>query len=531
MFSSGIASHHVDLLDRLNTFLTAKGSAFGLTYTGTGNGALTAYSGGPSSVAETFTITATSPTSFDVTGSVTGSIGPATVGSPFVHANLEFLLTAGATPFTAGDTFTLSTAPPWVGFRKSLGARVTATQANTGQWAAQNLVDGKNETGGSYWRVDSPVTIPQNVEFALFQAETITSYQMAAFDASHMYMPRAWHFQYWDGVSWQTLDTRTGISNWTTNDVKTFTIASPVSATRYRLRITDIQYTLVILGAVRLLRADGIDAAFSQTIWQAPGNDGNSEIFCGARAFERLDTDYFNWELAAFDGHQASFLWRQQAGHHGRLYVPLWNEAIPYWMVANGRRAIVVAKVHNQYEVAYLGLLDPYFSPGQWPYPIALGGSLAFGTALPAWNSTSWRWTNVTTQHAAFTHSDPGTTASVAIERYQMRARNWDGSWMGFESAVNGLFNTAPGAGRAQIWPYRCGLTLLDRNIDQSFTLWPVMLNTAAPNTIGQLSGVACVTGQGATAETLIRLGAVDWIVLPNINRIERGDFFAVALD
>ena len=34
-------------------------------------------------------------------GSVTGSIGPATVGTPFAHANLEFLITAEAMPFVA----------------------------------------------------------------------------------------------------------------------------------------------------------------------------------------------------------------------------------------------------------------------------------------------------------------------------------------------------------------------------------------------------------------------------------------------
>ena len=59
MFSIGTATDYNDLLERLNTFLTAKGSAFGLAYSGSGDGRLTDYSGGPSSVAETFTITAT----------------------------------------------------------------------------------------------------------------------------------------------------------------------------------------------------------------------------------------------------------------------------------------------------------------------------------------------------------------------------------------------------------------------------------------------------------------------------------------
>ena len=74
-------------------------------------------------------------------------------------------------------------------------------------------------------------------------------------------------------------------------------------------------------------------------------------------------------------------------------------------------------------------------------------------------------------------------------------------------------------------------MSLLDLNLDGSRTLWPVMLNAAEPNTIGQLRGVAAVSGQGLTAETLIRLGAVDWMAFHNITRTGRDDFLAVALD
>ena len=532
MFEVGTATDYTDLLDRLDTFLTAKGSAFGLGYVGTGNGTFTDYSGGASSVAETFTITATSPTSFDVIGSISGSIGPATVGTPFAHAKIEFLISAGGTPFVAGDEFILSTAPKWISRRKTLGARVLATQGNSGSTAAQNLVDGKTALSAQGWQIASPITIPQDVEFEFFEAETITSYQMAAFSSSYSYMPKSWTFQYWDGDSWETLDTVTDYLLWTPSGVVTFAIGSPVSATKYRLHITAIPSTsTLIIGAVRLLRSDGIDAAFSQTIWQAPGNDGDSEILCGTHAFERQDADYFNWEVAAFDGYDAGASWRAQAGFHGLLYLPLWDDSIPYWFIVNGRRAIVIAKIDIQYEVIYLGLLDPYYSPDQYPYPIALGGTLAFGLTIPNWDSTSWRWNNATVQHREFTHADPGGASPLYPQHLQMRARLWDGSWLGFEATVNDIITATPAATRGLIWPYRCGLSLLDPNLDDGYSLWPIMLNAGTPNTLGQLCGVACTSGQGVTAETLITIDAIDWLVLPNINRTDRDDFFAVALD
>lgn len=532
MFQIGIADDYIDLLERLNTFLTAKGSAFGLAYSGTGDGTFTAYSGGTSSVAETFTITATSPTSFDVVGSVSGSIGPATVGTPFVHAKIEFTITAGGTAFVAGDQFTISTAPKWTTLRRCLGSKVLATQSNTGNNAAQNLVDGKPDGDtNNYWRVDSPITIPQDIEITLYQTETIAQYQLSEF--VNWYCPEDWTFDYWNGSAWVTLDSVTGF-NGTTGVVYTFNVDSPVTATRYRLHITKTKFTTaVMLGIVRLLRADGVDAATGQMVWKAPGNDGDSEIYVGLKPFERADADYYDWELFGFDGFVPTSHLRLQPGAHGRLYLPLWQATIPYWFIADGRRVIVIAKINTQYEMAYVGLLDPYFSPGQWPYPLALGGTLALGETPVALSSTLYRWSEASDKHRMPTHSDTlsNTPPGLQPEDAQLRARNLDGAWLPFAASRNDSPTSTPQSYESIIWPYRGGMSLIDLNLDGSRTLWPVMLNATGPNTIGQLRGVAAVSGQGLTAETLIRLGAIDWMALHNISRTERDDFLAVALD
>lgn len=532
MWTSGTANNHIDLLDKLNTFLCAKGSAFGLQYSGTGDGRLTLYSGGASSVAETFTITATDPTTFTVVGTVSGSIGVAGAGIPFSQPQLEFLISAGATPFVAGDVFTLSTAPPWTQLRRSLGSKVLATQSNTGTYAAQNLVDGKPDGDtNNIWRVDSPITLPQDIEITLYEAETIVQYQLSEF--VNWWSPEDFTFDYWDGAAWVTLDSVTGF-NGTTGVVYTFDIGAPVSATRYRLHITKTRFTTaVMLGVIRLLRSDGVDAATGQVVWQAPGNDGASEIYVGVKPFERADANYYDWELFGFDGFVASSHLRLQPGAHGRLYLPLWDATIPYWFIADGRRVIVIAKINTQYEMAYLGLLDPYFSPEQWPYPLALGGTIALGETPIALSSTLYRWSEASNQHRMPTHSDTlsNTPPNLKPEDAQLRARNLDGNWLPFAASRNDSPTATPSSYESIIWPYRGGMSLLDLNLDGSRTLWPVMLNATGPNTIGQLGGVAAVSGQGLTAETLIRLGAIDWMALHNITRTDRDDFLAVALD
>lgn len=68
--------------------------------------------GGPASVAENITITATDATHFSVNGSVSGALGTATVGTPFASGNINFTIAAGTTAFQAGDAFTIATTPP-----------------------------------------------------------------------------------------------------------------------------------------------------------------------------------------------------------------------------------------------------------------------------------------------------------------------------------------------------------------------------------------------------------------------------------
>ena len=540
MFEIGTATDYSDLATRLNTFLTNNGSAFGLSYAGTGNGTFTAYRGGASSLAETFTITATSATSFTVVGSSSGNIGTATVGTPFSTSKLAFTITAGGTAFIAGDVFTISTAPKWTNNRLSMGVKVTATQSSSGQYAAQNLVDGKiAKDDNRVWRVDNPITLPQDIQFDLYQSKSITSYEVGSYFSAiggTMYAPKTWTFDYWNGSAWVTLDTQTNITSWGEDELKVFTIGSPVSATRFRLHITAvIDPFRVMLGRVKLMGGPGTtrDHCFGNYLWKAPGNNGTDAIYVGIHMFERADVDYYNWEICGFDGFSsvnASFY--QQPGCHRKAFLPLWSGSTPYWFICDGRRAIVIAKVNAQYEMAVLGFADPYFTPAQLPYPLVIGAPLAFGETLPLWNDALFRWSNLGTSHRMPTHSDSQNTSSpVPATIYQLRLRNVDGSYDGYEATANDSVATTPDSTRNLIHPYRCGLSGQDPNIDGTYDEWPVMLILAAPDIPVQLPGIVCVTGQGISPETLLRKGSIDWLVLPNITRTDRDDFLAVALD
>jgi len=77
--------------------------------TGTGNGTMTApVLNGATVKVETWTIVATSASTFTVNGFISGAQGNAAVGVPYNNGIVAFTITVGGTPFIAGDVFTFN---------------------------------------------------------------------------------------------------------------------------------------------------------------------------------------------------------------------------------------------------------------------------------------------------------------------------------------------------------------------------------------------------------------------------------------
>ncbi|MBT9137484.1 MAG: hypothetical protein DDT31_00015 [Syntrophomonadaceae bacterium] len=81
------------------------------TFDGTGNGTLKDITAAHATQQQIWTLVATSPTTFKVAGSkvpqIPSFINLATVGLPYLNADIGFTINAGTTPFVSGDTFTL----------------------------------------------------------------------------------------------------------------------------------------------------------------------------------------------------------------------------------------------------------------------------------------------------------------------------------------------------------------------------------------------------------------------------------------
>ena len=266
--------------------------------------------------------------------------------------------------------------------------------------------------------------------------------------------------------------------------------------------------------------------AGSEYIWRAPGNANTDAIYVGAAAFTNAGADYFNWRLGGFTGYAAGNAFTAQPGGMTAPCLPLWNASIPYWFVADGRRVIVVAKVSTVFESAYLGFIDQYPSPGQWTYPLAVGGMMAFSSE-PAATSTNWRWSYAGNEHHAWWLGNP--TASAVDAASSLRLRKPDGSWRGFGNNAFAASSSYPGC----IWPAGASMTDLRPNLDGSYPLLPIIAtenDATIQNVFGELSGAMATTGHLNAAENLITVGRETWLVVQNAHRTTKVDYAAIRL-
>ena len=270
----------------------------------------------------------------------------------------------------------------------------------------------------------------------------------------------------------------------------------------------------------------------TEMIWQGPGNGGLDQVIVGAQIFSNVSADYYNWRLGGFTAFDSSLAFDMQAGYVGGFgqssnspVLPLWNSTIPFWFIASGRRVIVIANVSTVYVSCYLGLLASYMAPGAFPYPLVVGGSMAWENSEPAANSTSWRWSYSGPEMAAF---PIGRTATIPFDTGAgLRLRLINGVWRGFSSSS---VNTG---GPGGIWPYGwVNPSSWDwrPDLDGGYSLLPIVLMDGTPNVFGELEGVKAMTGFSQAVGNTVVINGISYLVVQNTFRNTESDYFAVQL-
>lgn len=522
--TSGSASDYLDMLTKLDTFLTAKGHAWGKKFTGTGTGDLNAYIGTATSVAETFTLTATSSTNFTVVGSVSGALSDATVGTPYTSAKIDFTITAGGTAYVSGDVWTINTAPPWTRLARW-------GSADSSKWAS-NLTDAYKLTNGSVTstNIATAATTTSNVEFEMIVATAVRRVFLQAPDATPSRMPTSITLQWKDntGDPWTTAQTFTKAS-WATTEGAMFQTTSDPGAHKYWKVDMSGATTSTAIGNLYLYRdltGTITSNERAEWVWEAPGLDGARPARMSMRTAAFVPSDIWNVGINGFRTWDSTQPTSAQPGvsasgaFKGFLSV---SSPLGYWFVANGQRVIVIMKIGTVYQVCYAGFGYPYEPPSVHPYPMIVAGS---------YKNTSTRYS--VTDSEFRNPTDPGKSSMTAY--YPDSVWREHSNRTVPSSGTEGIIDTAAGFS-GKVWPanYKATTTAIDylrQNLDGSRFLIPcVLYNTSPRHVWGEFDGLYWTTGFGLTAETVIREDRFDHIVVPNTFRSGSKDYGAVRLD
>lgn len=286
-----------------------------------------------------------------------------------------------------------------------------------------------------------------------------------------------------------------------------------------------------------------VTGAEDELILVGPGS-GADNIRVGMKTYSNGVGQYYNWKLGGFTGYLAGNPFESQPGYSGESPSPvslaLWNSSIPYWFVIDNFRIIVVAKVNNTYQCAYLGFMRTFGSPGQYPYPLVVGGSHSFIAAPPDVTSGDWRYDSAFFAFNFYAYPSFATGPRVGVS--SCRVRTPTGTWRSVStrgsSFQNGEFGNIDPASQASnlaqfdaladsqsqfttVFPWCSSPDGVDPNLDGTAPMIQGEIITGEESgdgndILGELRGVFWTTGRLAAAEDILEIGTDDYLVIAN---------------
>lgn len=261
----------------------------------------------------------------------------------------------------------------------------------------------------------------------------------------------------------------------------------------------------------------------SSALFRAPGLSGLESIYFGFSLHADVGLDAYAIGQWMFRDYNAALGHLEQPGISDRVYLPIWNTAMPYWFVANGQRLMIAAKVSTVYPSSHAGKLLPSGTPGEYPQPYYLAAPVALATT---------RWSTISESDRSF--FDPGTSARISVP-----GASWKSVINFFESAGE----SGVGSGANYVWPYNgnpvgnfvplARYRELRGNIDATYSLWPLMVIGANPELeiYGEIDGAYAVSGFNNASENTVTIAAVPHLVVQNMHRTARPYYTAIRLE
>lgn len=246
-------------------------------------------------------------------------------------------------------------------------------------------------------------------------------------------------------------------------------------------------------------------------IWHGQGN-GDESFPAGIQPIATPASQIWNWKMRAYTGFSPTHTWDANLGaSDAPVYKALWDNDMTYWFVVNARRIVVATVVSTTMHTCYMGAMLPFASPAEWPFPMCI---VAEKDDEEAWNSNDSQFTQ-------------GIMSAANDNGY---LRDQAGVWLDFDGNQVACFPF--NSDMRGVWDN------MENHPNDDNQLIPLTLvsstSTSAPlstnHTFGVLDGCFAVTGFNITPQTVLTINSVDYLVINDIFRTERDDFWALRL-
>ena len=258
---------------------------------------------------------------------------------------------------------------------------------------------------------------------------------------------------------------------------------------------------------------DILEQTTSRLYLKGTGTSGTDEIYCGIETYEVPASGFYNWELFG------SVSWRSGRELHlqplssgdDQVFCYFWNSPIPYWIVATPRRIMGFAKVGTTYQPFHLGLAEPCGTDAQYPYPLFIGGAGAVAAQA---------YSVATTAIRGFWNGPVSSTRNG-------RLRLPGGTWGSLTSASGSVGNptiiatSARASQAANILSSPGGIYRLEQIY---------LTDATCTDTYAYIDGLYRISGYGQTAENIITIDGVNYMVFPDIFRGGNENYCAMRL-
>lgn len=287
---------------------------------------------------------------------------------------------------------------------------------------------------------------------------------------------------------------------------------------------TELHYT----GSISPSPDDDLDNVYLSL--RAPGALTGQEYFLNIKTEARTTDGAYGWRMSAATDWESGLDDMAQQMACPFLYFNTWQNTIDYWLYANERRFVLVAKCNTSYMSMYAGLILPFALPTEYLKPFILIGS---SDRLEPYNTNDAGNSFI---------ASPQEGAAYVLD---LDGNFWRHVWNGSRSAGQDV--DINGETDCVIWPHRAltqrgtsdAFDSSDWNHYGFFYMRPnalgespqflcQVMNQVDSHMMGALDGVYATAGFGRTSEQELTIETRTYRVFQNIFRTTPRDFMSI---